>query len=152
MKSAYDDLRDRTLGKIEGIWGKLTYLADRRSPDGSYQHWGFERTHGAAIAQDAFAQVHHALIETILRTRLQLLREDLAQTSGADGSSPAFYVSKLMSGLPRLLPSGCPKVSELHLISILKTLSMLEARTHSGSRSASQPPPPGRLLPPPADA
>ena len=133
------------------MWGKLTYLADRRSSDGSYQHWGFERAHGAAIAQDAFTQVHHALIETILRTRLQLLREDLAQASGVNGTSPAFYASKLMSGLPRLLPVGCPKVSELHLVSILKTLSMLEARPRSDSRSSSQLPRLGRLLRPPAD-
>ena len=81
LKSAYDDLRQRTLGKVAGLWGKLFYLADRRSPDGAYQHWGFERLHGTETAQDTFSRAHHSLIGTILRTRLRLLQEDLETVS-----------------------------------------------------------------------
>ena len=151
VNSAYEDLRERTLGRIAGMWGKLTYLADRRSADGSYQHWGFERAHGTAIAQDTFDRVHRSVIETILQTRLRALREDLEQTSAAGGTSPVSYVSKLSGGMRRLLPSGCPKVTEIHLTSILKILAILEARSQPGSRSSSQRPPLGRSLRPPED-
>jgi hypothetical protein len=139
MKSAYEDLRERTLSRIEGNWGKLTYLAGCRSTDGRYEHWGFERTHGNETAQDAFARTHQSLVQTILQTRLGSLREDLAQTCNAAGTSPSAYVSKLTEGLDGLLPSDCPKASELHLISILKTLSTLENRCPSGSQSSLRP-------------
>ena len=136
VKSAYEDLRERTLNRIEGTWGRLRYLADRRSADGSYQHWGFERAHGAAIAQEAFVRAHYSLIELILQTRLRSLLEDLQCTSGTIGTNPASYVSELAGGLQGLLPSNCPKMTELHLISILKTLSILASRPQSGHQSS----------------
>ena len=152
LKSAYDDLRQRTLEKIEGVWAKLTYVAERRSEEGGYKHWGFERVHGPATAQNTFARAHNSLVGTILRTRLKLLREDLEQSSGAAGVNPASYAWKLRAGLYQLLPLRCPKMTELHLISVLKTLSVLEARQQTGSQSSSQPPRPGRSPRPPEGA
>lgn len=152
VKSAYEDLRDRTLDKIAWLWGKLTYVAERRSADGTYEHWGFERTHGTAAAQETFARVHHSLIEKILQTRLRVLREDLEQASSAAGTSPVSYVSKLKAGQRRLLPSNCQKVTELHLTSILKILSLLETRSRPGSQASLQRPPLGQSLRPPGDA
>ena len=152
LKSAYEDLRERTLGKIEGIWGKLAYVAERRSQDGTYQHWGLERVHGAAVVQEAFVRVHYSLINTILQTRLRLLRDDLAQTSGTAGTNSASYVAELKAGLPRLLPSDCPKMTELHLISVLKALASIEIHSQPGRQSAWQRPQPGRLLRPPEGA
>jgi len=152
LKSAYDDLRQRTLGKVAGLWGKLFYIADRRSPDdGTYEHWGFERMHGTETAQDTFARAHHALIDTILRTRLRLLQDDLKQSSQAEGANPASYVSKLTASLYRLLPSDCPKMTKLHLVSVLKTLSLLETRQPPDSPVALPPPPLDRSPRPPGD-
>jgi hypothetical protein len=136
LKSAYDDLCQRTMEKIPGTWGKLKYVAGLRSPKGGYAHWGFERQHGPKAAQDAFTQVHKTLVKTILRTRLSALREDLEQSSEADAISPPSYASMLSVSLNQLLPSGCPKESELHLFSVLKTLSVLEARKNAGSQAS----------------
>lgn len=136
LKSAYEDLRQTTLDKVRGIWGKLIYIADLRSEKGSYEHWGFERVHGIASAQEAFACAHQSLVGTVLRTRLHRLRQDLEQSSGAAGTSPASYVSNLAADPSRLLPSGCPKMTELHLISVLQTLSILAVRRQPGSQSS----------------
>ena len=153
LKSAYDDLRERTLGKIEGIWRKLTYIAERRSLEGGYQHWGFERTHGTATAHHTFARAHQSLVGTILRTRIHVLQEDVKQSSQAEGVSSASYVSKLAAGLHRLLPSGCSKVTELHLVSVVETLSVLQNRQQrSDPQSSSPPQPPDQSPPPPGDA
>jgi len=138
LKSASEDLRQRTLDKIEGIWGKLAYLAGRRSADGAYQHWGFERTHGTAAAQETFARAHQSLLGVVLRTRLSALREDLEKSSGAAGTSPASYASQLTEDRRRLLPSGCSKMAESHLISVLRTLALLGARAQPGSQSSSR--------------
>lgn len=136
LKSAYDDLRQRTVERIPGTWGRLKYVAGLRSSEGGYAHWGFERAHGPAAAQDAFAHVHKTLVKSILRTRLSSLREDLEQSSQAEGTSPASYASTLSVSLNQLLPSGCPNESHLHLFSVLETLTILEARRNAGSQSS----------------
>jgi len=137
VKSAYEDLCRSTLGKITGTWGKLAYVADRRSSEGTYEHWGFERVHGTAAAQEVFLQVHRSLVETILHTRLSLLREDLQESSAAAGVTPSSYVSKLCSEAERLLPSDCSKMTEQHLVWLLKTLSILQDRKEQNLQSAS---------------
>ena len=151
LKSAYEDLRKRTLDKVEGTWGKLSYIAERRSENGAYRHWGFERAHGTEAAQQTFARAHQSLVGTVLRTRIRSLQEDLEQASSADGSTPVSYASKLTVHLRRLLPSGSPKMTELHLFSVLKTLSLLESRQQPDSRVSSQRLRLGRSPRPPAD-
>jgi CubicO group peptidase (beta-lactamase class C family) len=136
LKSAYEDLRERTVERIPGTWGRLKYVAGLRSSTGDYAHWGLERVHGPGAAQDAFMEVHKKLVKTILRTRLGALREDLGQSSEAEGISPASYASTLSVSLNQLLPSGCPKESQLHLSSVLETLSTLEARRNASFQSS----------------
>ena len=136
VQSAYEDLQRRTLARISGVWGKLTYLAGQRSADGFYRHWGFERAHGTAAAQITFARAHQSLLGEILRAKLRELREDLAQTSAAEETSPISYVSKLTASPSWLMPPDCLKAAELHLTSVLKTLSILENRSQRGSRAS----------------
>ena len=136
LKSAYDDLRQRTVEKIPGTWGSLKYVAGLRSSTGGYAHWGLERTHGPEATQAAFMEVHRALVKTILRTRLCGLQEDLGQSGEAEGISPASYASELSVSLSQLLPSGSPKQTELHLLSVLETLSSLEGPKVAGSQSS----------------
>jgi hypothetical protein len=136
LKSAYDDLRQRTVERIPGTWGRLKYVAGLRSSTGGYAHWGLERVHGPGAAQDAFLKVHKSLVRTVLRTRLSVLQQDLGQSSEAEGTSAASYASTLNVSLNQLLPSGCPKESQLHLSSVLETLTILEARQNAGSQSS----------------
>jgi len=136
LKSAYEDLRQRTVEKIPGTWGRLKYVAGLRSSAGSYAHWGLERVHGTAAAQDALAEAHRTLVKGILRTRLSALQEDLGQSSQAEGTSPASYASTLRGSLDQLLPSGCSKESQLHLFSVLEALRILVARRNARSQSS----------------
>jgi hypothetical protein len=136
LKSAYDDLRQRTIARIPGILGKLQYLAGLRSAQGGYMHWGLERSHGTAAAQDAFKAVHKTLVKTILQTRLSALRKDLEQSSEADATNPKSYASRLIGNLDQLLPSDSPREAQLHLSSVLETLSLLAVHKHDDSRSS----------------
>jgi len=144
VKSAYEDLCCSTLGRITGTWAKLAYLAERRTSDGTYEHWGFERVHGTAATQEVFLQAHRSLLETILHTRLKWLRDDLRQSSAAAGVIASSYVSKLCSEPQRLLPSDCSKMTEQHLVWLLKTLSTLEDQPERDLRFASLSPQPGQ--------
>jgi len=136
LKSAYEDLRQRTVERIPGNCGKLKYLAEIRSSDGGYVHWGLERVHGPAAAQEAFSKAHKTLLKTILGTGLSALREDLERSSEADAISPTSYASKLSASLNQLLPSGSPREAQLHLFSVLETLSILAARKTEDSQLA----------------
>jgi hypothetical protein len=137
LKSAYDDLRQRTMEKIPGTWEKLKYVAGLRSSQGGvYKHWGFERHHGIGAAQSAFSEVHNTLVKTVLRTRLSTLREELEQSSEAEAVSPVSYASKLSVGLNRLLPADCPKEAQSHLFSVLETLSALAVHKDEDSQSS----------------
>jgi hypothetical protein len=136
LKSAYEDLRQRTVERIPGNCGKLKYLAGLRSSDGGYVHWGLERVHGPAAAQEAFSKAHKTLLKTILGTGLSALREDLERSSEADAISPTSYASKLSASLNQLLPSGSPREAQLHLFSVLETLSILAARKTEDSQLA----------------
>src|SRR5271163_487837 len=128
LKSAYDNLRQRTMEKIPGILEKLRYVAGLRSGRGNYEHWGFERQYGSAATQTAFAEVHKTQLQKVLQTRLSALKQDLERSGEANGTSPLSYVSQLSKDLNQLLPSGCPKEAESHLASVLQTLSALEHR------------------------
>src|SRR5437667_2656866 len=152
LKSAYDDLLGRTLSKIQGAWGRLRYVAELRSKDGRYLHWGFERAHGANVSQSTFTRVHKALMETVLRTKLSALQRDLEQSSDRAGVSPGSYVSSLTASQEHLLPASCPSWSRLHLQSILQTLSALAVRVTPDRQASSPSQPPVQSLPPLADA
>jgi len=139
VKSAYEDLHHFTLGKIAGAWGKLTYLAGRRTSEGEYEHWGFARVHGAAEAQEVFLEAHRSILATILHTPLNTLSKDLRESSAAEKVTASSYVSKLCSEPEHLLPSDCSKMTELHLVFLLQTLSLLENRKERNLRSALPP-------------
>jgi hypothetical protein len=136
MKSAYEDLCSFTLDKITGAWGKLAYLADRRTSQGEYEHWGFARVHGAAAAQEAFFEAHRSLLTTILRTPLNLLWKDLQESSTAEEVTTTSFASRLCSEPERLLPSDCSKMTESHLVYLLRTLSILENQKLQDRQSA----------------
>jgi len=76
LKSAMQDLQERTLRAVSGLLGQLDYLAGLRSRDGLYSHWGLERVHGEGATQRALRDAHKAVVTNILRTRLRNLVRD----------------------------------------------------------------------------
>ena len=113
ISSAYDDFCARTLGVLAGAWQRLQYLAELRTPDGRYQHWGLARTFGEATAQRSLAQAHSEVFLEILRTPLHRLAQ---QSSAAE-------IKQLSSYLPGNLEGGTPQ----HFSSIVSALAALSA-------------------------
>src|SRR5262249_39760150 len=101
-----------------------------------YQHWGFERAHGTVTTQVTFSRAHQSLVETILRTQLRLLRDELAEASAAAETNPVSYVGKLTESPHWLMPVDFSEMTRLHLVTVLQTLSVLENRSRSDSRSS----------------
>jgi hypothetical protein len=136
LNSALEDLRSTTLKAISGSLRKLEYLAGLRDPEGSYTHWGLARVHGTLAATRALEQEHRLLLAGILATPIQRLLADLEQSSRTAGVTPAQYLERLTQDVDLLPPHAGPG-SELHLNSVLHTLSSLAATPQGAIHPAS---------------
>jgi hypothetical protein len=140
--SAFEDIKTRTLPRIQGLLPQLLYLADLRDDDGRYQHWGHARVHGETASQAALARVHAELYAQLLRTSIP----DLV----VGGSEESFrewqrQVERLLELKSKVVPVGSNSWSTLHFNSVVLALKMLSAGdTGSTRRVASQLPPPAQ--------
>ena len=138
--SAFEDITSRTLPKIQGLLAKLLYVAELRSDDGSYQHWGHARMHGEAASQAALARVHAELYAQLLRTPIP----DLV----VGGSEEMFrewqrQVARLLELKSKVVPVNSNNWSTLHFNSVVLALRMLSAADMGSTRpAASRPQPP----------
>ncbi len=124
LHSALEDLRCTTLDAISGSLRKLEYLAGLRGARGTYDHWGLARVHGQLAAAKAIEQEHRSLISSVLATPIQLLLEDVEQSSQLEQITPAQYVARLKRET-WLLPSNPGPGSKEHFNSVLDALSSL---------------------------
>ena len=132
LKSAAEDLAGTTLESVSGMLAKLEYLGGLLQGDGSYHHWGLERTYGSVPAQQALADAHRATLSRVLRTPLQQLLLEIEKYSAPRGLTPAAYLEQLRQNTACLLPPARSTGSSRHLGSALHALSSLvEARPHA---------------------
>jgi hypothetical protein len=131
LHSALEDLRQTTLDAIAGSLRKLEYLAGLRSSRGTYDHWGLARVHGELAAKKALEQEHRLLVSTVLTTPIQVLLEDVKQSSQLEQMTPTQYLARLQRK-PGLLPPNPGAGSEQHLSSVLHALSSL-VRNRAGA-------------------
>lgn len=120
-----EDFARRTLSVFPGLWRKLLYMAELRSTDGKYQHWGHSRVHGEISSQQALASLHSQLYVDALRTPVRQLM--LEQDDNGDSVSDISDRLKRLMAPPDLL-GGSPR----HLNSIV-----LAARFLSVAQQAS---------------
>jgi hypothetical protein len=125
LKSAMQDLQDRTLRAVSGLLGKLDYLASLRRPDGEYSHWGLERVHGEAATQRAFKEAHRGVVSKILRTPLRNLLRDVDESSGRQDVGPADFLKGLQEHSAHEPPTDSGAGTERHLSSVLHALLSL---------------------------
>ncbi len=112
------------MAALPNALARLAYIAGLVQSDGTYAHWGVQRTHGDAAAQPAMKQVHRETLLELLRTPLRKLdREELGELEGL----PAVY----------LLPTDHSKASAAHLNSALAALVALQhSRSQERQRDA----------------
>ena len=132
LKTAAEDFAGTTLESVSGMLAKLEYLGGLLQGDGSYQHWGLERTYGAVSAQQALADAHRATLSRVLRTPLHQLLQELEKFSAPRGLTPGAYLEQLRRDTACLLPPARSTGSGRHLGSALHALSSLVAtRPHA---------------------
>jgi len=138
LKSALQDLKESTLAAVNGLLGKLAYLASLRGPHGRYQHWGLEAVHGPESSERALKSAHTEVITGILRAPLASLENDLEKSSRDSGVSSRDYVQNLSDRFEDLLPGerkDSPAAS--HLNSVLVALPSLKKNRERATRLTS---------------
>jgi hypothetical protein len=125
--SPFEDFRQRTLAAMNGLWDRFFYVADLRSSNGQYEHWGHGRVHGEASSRAALGMAHSELYLQLLRTPLQELMNDWQQENV--DRLPRKY-SKLM--VPEALQGGSPR----HFSSIVLAVRLLNAERQASTRSS----------------
>jgi hypothetical protein len=132
LKTAAEDLAGTTLQSVSGMLAKLEYVGGLLQADGSYQHWGLERTYGRVSAQQALADAHRATLSRVLRTPLRQLLQEIEKFSAPRGLTPGAYLEQLRQNTACLLPPAHSTGSGRHLGSALHALSSLaKTRPHA---------------------
>jgi hypothetical protein len=123
LKSAIQDVQERTLRAVTGALAKLQYIVSLRNQDGSYSHWGLERVHGEAATQNALKDAHRGVVSSILRTELSKLFRDLQET--CDSEKETSDLLDHLQASPHIVPPKPGAGTERHLNSVLHALARL---------------------------
>jgi hypothetical protein len=140
LQSALEDLLGRTLAGVEGITGKIEYVASLRDvQSGGYSHWGLSRAYGEDAAQQALAEAHRLLFLRMLRTPLRTLRDEVVMASGTLQMTASEYMEKVRTRMPALVPQDLGGGSARHFSSVLDALSILLSHPPETSPEATPP-------------
>jgi hypothetical protein len=133
--STFEDFLKRTLNALQGIWRKLDYLSELRTPDGEYEHWGLSRVHGELAARSVLAETHSFLYTQLLRTPIQELIEDLELD--VDGESAEVLGGRIAGRRMQMIPKAAPGIAPRHFNSVVLAVSLLSREQRSASRPTS---------------
>jgi hypothetical protein len=97
-------------------------MAELRSSDGKYDHWGHRRVHGDVRSQEALARTHSELYLEVLRTPIA----ELAKEGGApDNDPPTSGRDRFKDGNRRMVPENQRGGSSRHFNSVVLAVSLL---------------------------
>jgi len=132
--SPFEDFRARTLSSLSGLWTKLLYMAELRSDDGKYCHWGHSRVHGESRSQAALARAHSELYITMLRSPIRELVEEI-ETRG-DATDPTELARKIAASGDRMIPENREGGSPRHFNSIALAVRLIYENQRASNHSA----------------
>ena len=125
LLATFEDFVLRTLGALPALWSRLDYVAGLRQADGTYAHWGLERTHGPLAARQALPRAHQELFLEVLRTPLARLAGDVERAASHRDQDSAAYLAFLSARGTVLLPDQRGGGSVEHFTLVLDALSTL---------------------------
>lgn len=129
LKSAQDDIV-KTLSFVPGLFGKICYLAALRNDSGEYDHWGFNKTHGAELATASMHTAHRIIFTEVLRLPVSRLCSEVENVS-------VERCRKDQELRTHAIPQGTGKGPRLHFNAVVAAVSALaEAQRPSTRRDA----------------
>lgn len=120
LRSAVDDFVHVTVASVSGAWHRFVLVAQLKRGGEDYHHWGLERTHGKAPAQEAMRTAHKDVFIDLLRTPIPDLDGEISRES-----DPESDPRTLLPEAPALAPSDPGGGSKAHLRWLVRCLSYL---------------------------
>lgn len=136
--SVFQDFMKRTLNLLNGVWSRLNYIRELKTPDGSYEHWGLSKIYGERAAHDAIADIHSELYLQLLRTPLQELHEQLSLAAEDANCSRRELIDQLLQQRKRIMPADLRGGEPEHFRSVLVINRLLSL--HSKLKPKTEPP------------
>ena len=132
LRSVLEDFEANTLGAVPGLLGKLSYLGALHDGNGAYGHWGVGKVYGPDASQAAINTLHRAVLSKILKTPLQVLLEDVRNSSAGHRVATREFLFSLNT--PHSLPKSPPPAAHVHFKSVLHALLALVESRQTASR------------------
>lgn len=131
--SPFEDFKQRSLDRMQGLWSRLLYLSSLRRLEGGYEHWGLARTYGREIADSVLGDAHSGIYIQLLRTPVSELMRDMEASAADSGKTSDEMLEAISHGkmLPAELLGGAPR----HFSSVVLAACAL----HSAQRAAIRP-------------
>jgi hypothetical protein len=98
--NAVEDIKNRTLKAFPSLLEKLAYICSLRGKDGTYNHWGLNKSLGEQKASKALGAIHGEMSVEATRTPL---REIYRQFEGAESLNKESLVLNAPSSDDELL-------------------------------------------------
>src|SRR5262249_44624604 len=123
-----------TLSALSGLWAKLLYMAELRSDDGKYHHWGHSRVHGESGSQIALSKAHSELYITLLRSPIRELVEEI--NDGSDTREVVGKIACCKKHKKQMIPENLEGGSPRHLNSIALAVRLVYEQQRASSQPA----------------
>ena len=131
--SPFEDFQARTLSALPGLWTKLLYMAELRSSDGTYCHWGHSHVYGEARSQAALARAHSELYIALLRSPIRELVEEIENSGGNDQKE---IFRNIVASRERMIPKNLEGGSPRHFNSIVLAVRLVCEHQRASNHSA----------------
>ena len=135
-QQAADDMRSRTLARIQRPLDRLIYLASTRDYNtGIYHHDGLAARYGSAVACEALADCHHEIFQELLACSVKELVDQMEGYVRSAGIATGEFLTSWRKLEPYrvAIPVETEPLSGEFLFCNLKTaLAILESRQRRG--------------------
>ncbi|HET9742000.1 MAG TPA: hypothetical protein VFQ00_04560 [Terriglobales bacterium] len=132
--SPLEDFKIRSLAVLRGLWTKLSYMAELRSHDGTYEHWGHRRVHGDENSQFALAAAHSELYVEVLRKPLREMLDDLELSAIQSAQSAEALLKAINEHRAQMIPAQLCGGAPRHFSSVVMAVSLLQQDAQLSTR------------------